>query len=123
MSYIGGGYVMVKINKLFDFIVILKSFEIENNSFNMLNKIHSEIECLDVDLLVGYIEKSDVEMQLKEKLVSLINMYYDLIDNQINGYEHDKAEKYLSKLKETALTIFENNYMSLVKLCGNKYEI
>ena len=89
----------------------------------MLNKIHSEIECLDVDLLVGYIEKSDVEMQLKEKLVSLINMYYDLIDNQINDYEHDKAEKYLSKLKETALTIFENNYMSLVKLCGNKYEI
>lgn len=55
MSYIGGGYVMVKINKLFDFIVILKSFEIENNSFNMLNKKHSEIECLDVDLLVGYI--------------------------------------------------------------------
>lgn len=111
---------MVQKRNIFKFIEILKAIQLDYNKFNVLSEIHSRIETLDIDLLIKYIENSDAEMQLKKKLVSLVNIYYDLIDKQINDYEDENAKNYLSILKKNALIIFENHYLSLLKLCEDK---
>jgi len=109
---------MVQISNIFKFVVILKSLEFDNNNFNTLSRIHSQIECLDVDLLISYIKQSNIESRLKESLISLINTYYDYIDDKINDYDEGDARKYLSILKEKALVIYKDYYSSLLKLCS-----
>ncbi|MFA7376182.1 MAG: hypothetical protein WCZ13_01640 [Acholeplasmataceae bacterium] len=109
---------MVQKKNILEFIVILKSLEIDEINFNTLSRIHAQIECLDVDLLICYIKESDVGTQLKESLISLINTYYDFIDDKINDFDDSDARKYLSILRENALSIYKNNYANLLKLCN-----
>ena len=107
---------MVRLENVLEFILILKSLEIDGDKSDILNSMYSKIECLDVDLLVEYIEKKDIEIGAKDKIVELINTYYDLIDDQINKYVDVKAEKYINQLREKASIIFENYYASLMNL-------
>ena len=110
---------LVNKKNILEFIGVLVSYEIDGDNFDTLSRIHAQIECLDVDLLISYIKKSDVETQLKESLISLINTYYDLIVDKINNYNDTEAKKFLSMLKENALIIYNDYYSNLIKLSAS----
>lgn len=86
------------VDSLDKFIKAILCISLEKDIRKEVDTLYSNIECLDTDLIIPCLNKNDMDEPVKQAIKSLLDFYYDNIENHINHFDENAARIYLRQL-------------------------